>query len=208
MVWVVRRVGLTCIGHGASAKGHARVGLQVAKNVVLNVNRPMSGDLYLRAGPREIIHFKPDEVKAAIVTCGGLCPGLNTVIREVVNMLHFFYGGACARRAPPTRVDATAHAERRRRRRRGAHHLRGEERVPRLLQREPHEAGPARRGQHPTQGRHHPGHVARRVRDLQDRGLDPGNAGFVLQPAMETWHSTEVGWALAPTRRAASTTCT
>jgi hypothetical protein len=60
--------------------------------VVLNVNRPMSGDLYLRAGPREVIHFKPDEVKAAIVTCGGLCPGLNTVIREVVNMLHFFYG--------------------------------------------------------------------------------------------------------------------
>ena len=36
-----------------------------------------------RAGPREKIYFKPEEVKAAIVTCGGLCPGLNDVIRQV-----------------------------------------------------------------------------------------------------------------------------
>lgn len=36
-----------------------------------------------RAGPREKIFFKPEEVKAAIVTCGGLCPGLNDVIRQV-----------------------------------------------------------------------------------------------------------------------------
>lgn len=37
-----------------------------------------------RAGPREKIYFKPEEVKAAIVTCGGLCPGLNDVIRQVI----------------------------------------------------------------------------------------------------------------------------
>lgn len=36
-----------------------------------------------RAGPREKIYFKPEGVKAAIVTCGGLCPGLNDVIRQV-----------------------------------------------------------------------------------------------------------------------------
>jgi 6-phosphofructokinase 1 len=30
-------------------------------------------------------------VKAAIVTCGGLCPGLNVVIREIVMTLHFIY---------------------------------------------------------------------------------------------------------------------
>ncbi|MCH94670.1 6-phosphofructokinase 5 chloroplastic-like, partial [Trifolium medium] len=35
-----------------------------------------------RAGPREKIYYKPEEVKAAIVTCGGLCPGLNDVIRQ------------------------------------------------------------------------------------------------------------------------------
>lgn len=37
-----------------------------------------------RAGPREKIYFKPEDVKAAIVTCGGLCPGLNDVIRQVI----------------------------------------------------------------------------------------------------------------------------
>jgi 6-phosphofructokinase 1 len=36
---------------------------------------------WLLAGPRKYLHFKPTEVKAAIVTCGGLCPGLNVVIR-------------------------------------------------------------------------------------------------------------------------------
>lgn len=36
-----------------------------------------------RAGPREEIYFEPEEVKAGIVTCGGLCPGLNDVIRQV-----------------------------------------------------------------------------------------------------------------------------
>ena len=38
----------------------------------------------MRAGPRETIHFEPSECKAAIVTCGGLCPGLNDVIRQLV----------------------------------------------------------------------------------------------------------------------------
>jgi len=36
-----------------------------------------------RAGPRKEIYYEPEEVKAAIVTCGGLCPGLNDVIRQV-----------------------------------------------------------------------------------------------------------------------------
>ena len=35
--------------------------------------------------------FNPRKVKAAIVTCGGLCPGLNVVIREIVMSLHFNY---------------------------------------------------------------------------------------------------------------------
>eukprot|EP00927_Polykrikos_kofoidii_P031734 TRINITY_DN27223_c0_g2_i1.p1 TRINITY_DN27223_c0_g2~~TRINITY_DN27223_c0_g2_i1.p1 ORF type:complete len:2094 (-),score=374.61 TRINITY_DN27223_c0_g2_i1:88-6090(-) len=43
----------------------------------------------MRSGPREVIHFDPLEegAAAAIVTCGGLCPGLNSVIREIVIML-------------------------------------------------------------------------------------------------------------------------
>ena len=36
-----------------------------------------------RAGPRKEIYYEPEEVKATIVTCGGLSPGLNDVIRQV-----------------------------------------------------------------------------------------------------------------------------
>jgi len=45
-----------------------------------------------KAGPREYIFFEPHKVKAAIVTCGGLSPGLNNVIRSVFMELHFNYG--------------------------------------------------------------------------------------------------------------------
>jgi 6-phosphofructokinase 1 len=44
------------------------------------------------AGPRETIYFDPPKVKAAIVSCGGLCPGINDVIRAIVMELHFRYG--------------------------------------------------------------------------------------------------------------------
>ncbi|CAM8921961.1 unnamed protein product [Rhodiola kirilowii] len=43
-----------------------------------------------RAGPREKIYFEPENVKAAILTCGGLCPGLNDVIRQVVITLEIY----------------------------------------------------------------------------------------------------------------------
>ena len=46
---------------------------------------------YLKAGPRNHLLFEPEEVKACIVTCGGLCPGLNVVIREVFNSLWYNY---------------------------------------------------------------------------------------------------------------------
>ena len=38
------------------------------------------------------VYFDSDEVHACIVTCGGLCPGLNTVIRELVCGLNYMYG--------------------------------------------------------------------------------------------------------------------
>ncbi|XP_058114792.1 ATP-dependent 6-phosphofructokinase 2 [Magnolia sinica] len=47
---------------------------------------------YHLAGPRKEIFFNPSQVHAAIVTCGGLCPGLNTVIRELVVGLWELYG--------------------------------------------------------------------------------------------------------------------
>jgi 6-phosphofructokinase 1 len=44
------------------------------------------------AGPREKIYFDPSKLKCGIVTCGGLCPGLNDVIRAIVLGLFHRYG--------------------------------------------------------------------------------------------------------------------
>ena len=44
------------------------------------------------AGPRRKIYFDPSKTRAAIVTCGGLCPGLNNVIRGLTLGLHHLYG--------------------------------------------------------------------------------------------------------------------
>lgn len=43
------------------------------------------------AGPREKIFFNPAKVSAGIVTCGGLCPGLNDIIRGLVTQLNYRY---------------------------------------------------------------------------------------------------------------------
>jgi 6-phosphofructokinase 1 len=45
-----------------------------------------------KAGPRKKLFFDPDKTTAAIVTCGGLCPGINNVIRSLVMGLHYYYG--------------------------------------------------------------------------------------------------------------------
>ncbi|MFW6052473.1 MAG: 6-phosphofructokinase, partial [Desulfosalsimonas sp.] len=44
------------------------------------------------AGPRKKIYFDPSKLKCALVTCGGLCPGLNNIIRSVVLELYHSYG--------------------------------------------------------------------------------------------------------------------
>ncbi|MEI6563664.1 MAG: ATP-dependent 6-phosphofructokinase [bacterium] len=48
--------------------------------------------LFEVAGPREKLFFNRSEVKAGIVTCGGLCPGLNNVIRSIYYELSHAYG--------------------------------------------------------------------------------------------------------------------
>jgi len=53
------------------------------------------GDLppsFERAGPRERLFFDPARITCGVLTCGGLCPGLNNVIRSVVLQLHYGYG--------------------------------------------------------------------------------------------------------------------
>jgi len=44
-----------------------------------------------RAGPREKLFFDPSRTRAAVVTCGGLCPGINNVIRSLFLELHHAY---------------------------------------------------------------------------------------------------------------------
>ena len=46
------------------------------------------------AGPRAKLFFDPKQTRAGIVTCGGLCPGLNNVIRSLFLELHYGYGVA------------------------------------------------------------------------------------------------------------------
>src|SRR4051794_2049160 len=43
-------------------------------------------------GPRGRIFFDPSKTRVGIVTCGGLCPGLNDVIRAIVLELTNRYG--------------------------------------------------------------------------------------------------------------------
>ena len=45
-----------------------------------------------KAGPREKIYFDPSKLKCALVTCGGLCPGLNDIIRAITLELYYGYG--------------------------------------------------------------------------------------------------------------------
>ncbi|XP_004496088.1 ATP-dependent 6-phosphofructokinase 4, chloroplastic isoform X2 [Cicer arietinum] len=63
----------------------------VAQTIVVQKDS-RRGVHFRRAGPREKVYFKPEEVRACIVTCGGLCPGINTVIREIVCGLNNMYG--------------------------------------------------------------------------------------------------------------------
>ena len=46
---------------------------------------------YKKAGPKSHLYYDTTKVRAAIVTCGGICPGLNVVIRELVMMLWHGY---------------------------------------------------------------------------------------------------------------------
>lgn len=76
-------------GIGNFVPDEARVRFQT----VLSPDLDPGEDILLeKAGPREYIHFDPAQTRAAIVTCGGLCPGLNNVIRSLFFELHHNYG--------------------------------------------------------------------------------------------------------------------
>lgn len=59
---------------------------------LLEDGRDVSTPSYEEAGPREKIYFDPPKTTVGIVTCGGLCPGLNDIIRGIVMRCHHQYG--------------------------------------------------------------------------------------------------------------------
>lgn len=66
--------------------------LRVPEHIVRDPRAPVAeGLLFELAGPRAKLFFDPKEVRAGIVTCGGLCPGLNDVIRSLFLQLHHGY---------------------------------------------------------------------------------------------------------------------
>jgi 6-phosphofructokinase 1 len=89
-------MNITTLGEARFQSGQSRtvpVGVRVPARLVdwgggLEAE-PLSFEL---AGPRERLYFDPRETRAGIVTCGGLCPGLNNVIRSVFLELREGYG--------------------------------------------------------------------------------------------------------------------
>jgi 6-phosphofructokinase 1 len=67
--------------------------IRIPEVIKIDPDKPRSSGLsFEMAGPRPMLFFDPKHTRAGIVTCGGLCPGLNNVIRSVFLELHYAYG--------------------------------------------------------------------------------------------------------------------
>ncbi|NVM22422.1 MAG: ATP-dependent 6-phosphofructokinase [Desulfobacterales bacterium] len=70
-----------------------RILLDIDENDVIKAAKSGKGLVsFERAGPRCNIFFDPSKLRCAVVSCGGLCPGINDVIRGIVLALHHNYG--------------------------------------------------------------------------------------------------------------------
>jgi len=66
---------------------------RVPATILRTVDAPSEDSLLFElAGAREHLFFNPSETRAGIVTCGGLCPGLNDVVRSLFLEMHHAYG--------------------------------------------------------------------------------------------------------------------
>ncbi len=68
--------------------------VRVLHEVEYSDARPINPLAFEKAGPRRALFFDPPKTRAAIVTCGGLCPGLNNIIRNVFYQFCSAYGVA------------------------------------------------------------------------------------------------------------------
>lgn len=65
---------------------------RVPAHIIRGSGVPREPELWFElAGPRDRLFFDPAQTRAGIVTCGGLCPGLNDVIRSLFHELHHGY---------------------------------------------------------------------------------------------------------------------
>jgi 6-phosphofructokinase 1 len=76
---------------------HPNLFVKESEYIPLHITQDIENDrgagvLFEKAGPRDRVYFDAAETSAAIVTCGGLCPGLNNVIRSLVLNLRCHYG--------------------------------------------------------------------------------------------------------------------
>lgn len=62
------------------------------KNIQSQIKNCKTFPSFEKAGPRQKLFHAPKQSRAAVITCGGLCPGLNNVIKGVVNVLEKEYG--------------------------------------------------------------------------------------------------------------------
>ncbi|MFW5770961.1 MAG: 6-phosphofructokinase, partial [Spirochaetota bacterium] len=70
-----------------------RVLVEIERDIILEQMQSTDDVLsFENAGPRKKLFFDPGSTSAAIVTCGGLCPGINNVIQGIARMLQFQYG--------------------------------------------------------------------------------------------------------------------
>jgi 6-phosphofructokinase 1 len=79
--------------HGDGRANYIEDGTRVMRNISARPGEEFdTGGCFEQAGPREKIYFDPSATRAGIVTCGGMSPGLNNVIRALFLELHFHYG--------------------------------------------------------------------------------------------------------------------
>ncbi len=80
-------------GSGCFVSEKDRVLVNISEDYVIKTikrgKKPLSFEL---GGPRGKIFFDPTKLRCAVVSCGGLCPGVNDVLRAIVLALYYNYG--------------------------------------------------------------------------------------------------------------------
>ena len=65
---------------------------RIRYHIECDANEETKNLSFEKAGPRNLIYFRPENLTVALMSSGGLCPGLNNVIRSTVMELYYRYG--------------------------------------------------------------------------------------------------------------------